>query len=191
MKFYVCLDMSCNYAFTAIGLLILFLRFYILEIRLPEMYSPRNRYLSRALAYFYCFALILNFRSDVLNVILLTAFFLEIYIVFDNDRRFFVSYFKGKELNNGEERNPWVLFERLTLHVPLVLTVAVWFYQEMSVFFGPNGQPLAVWIPIASLALGVCTFLAFDVRNPFGKKFEEPLGRNILSIMIGSWVIVM
>ncbi len=183
--------MAWNYCFSTIGLIFLMFRFYVLEIRCKDIFKPRNRYLSRFLAYYYFIALALNFQIKFLNLTLFVSYFLELYIVADHDLKFLLRYYRHEELNNGENRNGWVLFERLTLHIPLVLTCTVWIFSDLDVFYLTDGSPPQIWEMMAALFLGITTFLLFDVRNPFGKKFEAPLGKHIFSFIIGSWILVI
>ena len=138
--------MAWNYCFSTIGLIFLMFRFYVLEIRCKDIFKPRNRYLSRFLAYYYFIALALNFQIKFLNLTLFVSYFLELYIVADHDLKFLLRYYRHEELNNGENRNGWVLFERLTLHIPLVLTCTVWIFSDLDVFYLTDGSPRKIQV---------------------------------------------
>ncbi len=183
--------MAWNYTYTIIGAIILVSRAYILEVKYREELKPRNRYLSRMLAYIYAIALMVNFQVPSLNFIILYAYGLEIYIIFKQDKLFFQRYLDNKPLNNDEPRNLWILYERITLHIPLVLTCTIWIATMMPPFYNDQQLPPPLWHAFLGIGIGLVIFFLFDARNPFGQNLSAPYGKNILKIMFLSCAIMI
>ncbi|MCP4760421.1 MAG: hypothetical protein GY870_01485 [archaeon] len=145
--------------FGAIGLI---LRLYVSSVKLKSGGDHRfqNGHLSRFLSYVLCIALILNFENNVFTLIVAVAFPTMVIAFFGTDVPFFIDMYRNP-IKEDKEKNGWLIFERFTLHIPLV-TAGIWIWVI---------NPLKLFSPlintgslVAGIILSWVFYLIFDPR---------------------------
>lgn len=162
------------------GVIYLIFRIWITEFRLKDALGGRRRFFSRVLGYYLGIALILNFWSIALNLVLIISLPSMVIIFFTFDLAFFINYKKEKAVKAFDSTTGfWLIVERLTLHLQIIL-VGIWMLvSDVRKFAGPQHGP---WVLFVSDALIFIPLLLWDER--IGKKVDWPLGLIILILMI-------
>ncbi|WP_371805156.1 hypothetical protein [Candidatus Lokiarchaeum ossiferum] len=171
------------------GCLGLIFRIWVNEIKLKKQLKYERHFTSRFLAEYFFIAMIFSFQNDALNLVVACTYPMMVICIFVFDIPFFIKLKQNKSvLPGGGEFSPekvdlWVILERLTLHIPIVVVGSIWYPQGLKSAIFPN---LGIGSMIFALIMVYGIFIFVDPR--IGKKRDWPDG---LWLMIGGilWTI--
>jgi hypothetical protein len=160
------------------GVLFLAFRVWLVEFKLIDELGFRRRYLSRAMNYFMCVALIFGLTSWFLNLIVMLSW--PILIVTPMwDVNFFRRF---RQRTYWEKNRRLMLLERATMHPPIiVLGFALLFVRARPYIEAPN----LVLILVAGFVLSLPFFL-FDDR--WTKRYNWPQAPTVLGLVLASTI---
>ncbi len=171
------------------GIIGLFFRIWVNEIKLKQQLKYERHFTSRFLAEYLFIAMIFSFENDTMNLIVACSYPMMAICIFVFDIPFFVKLGQNKSvLPEGGEFNPekvdvWVILERLTLHIPIVIVGSIWYPQGLKVAIFPDLKVVSMIIALV-LVFGIFIFVDPRIR----KKKDWPDG---FWLMIGGilWTI--
>ncbi len=124
-----------SFALILVGIFGIIFRIWLTEIKLKEQLKYERFFLSRFLV-LYCFgAMMLNFKLEVFNLIVTASFPMMFLCIFIFDIPFFYKIKHGESvLPQGGQYSPekidiWVILEKITLHIPIVI-LGLYFYSQ-------------------------------------------------------------
>ncbi|MHA1727634.1 MAG: hypothetical protein ACTSWY_02750 [Promethearchaeota archaeon] len=166
--------------FPIIGAFFLIFRLWICENKLKDILGSRRSYLSRFINYYYFIAMVLNFESDIFNLILVNSLPLLIIGFFIND---IPAYYKfGKQYKDLEfSKKCWVLAEGLTLHPPMIITGIIFYVIGLKTVF----SSLNLISIISVLILGIFPLILFDKRWSNGRAIAKWMLIGGIGTLIG------
>ena len=176
-----------------IGFVFLLFRLWLVEVKLQSVLGDERRYISRFLSYYFAFAMIYNFQNITFNLILVATVPIGLISILEWDRNFF-----RKRLRVVPEYQPvlpWMIIERITLHVPMVITGIIFYFTGLKnfVFYGIDPT---IFERIVGLIYGtllvVLPLIILDIR--WTKKEKWPTARNMLIgeiILMVIWYVVL
>ncbi len=109
----------------------LLFRSWLCERKLVEELQFRKHYISRILNYYLFVAMMLNFTSDIFNLVVFIPFPLVWVSFVGWDIPF---YMKFRKRTYWEKNHGWLLIERLTLHLPII-AVQIWMFSTDPINF--------------------------------------------------------
>lgn len=166
-----------------IGAIGLIFRVWLVEFKLEEELQFRRHYLSRILNFYFFIAMILNFENSYFN------FFIncEIYVITVSflgwDTLFF---YKFNRRTYWKKNHGWLIIERLTLHIPIII-VGWWMFASDPKNFVDMTQ---LWDSlIIMIILGFGPWLLWDKR--WTENYIYPVKWSILAFTVVSIIGVM
>jgi hypothetical protein len=158
------------------GLSFLLFRIWIVNFKLREELGKKQYHISRILIHYFCIALITGFSSNLFTLICVVSMptMITAFIWFD------VPYFRtfNADKSSSAIKN-WILVERLTLHLPIIIfSVLFYTFNKRSFFY------TLFTIPNIIIAILICfgPFILIDPR--IALKDEYPIGKKLLTAAI-------
>ena len=123
-----------------LGLFYLIFRLVLTERILVDELGFQRRFMSRNLNIFLALAWITDYHAQVFSFIVLVAYPVMILSFITSDIRFFKRYHDKTHFMQVTPHNKhkWLLIERITLHVPLIITGWWMFHKGLQFFFSRN-----------------------------------------------------
>ena len=149
----------------AIGAALFVFRIWICEIKLKDILAHRRCYISRITNYFYFLAMILSFKNDIFNLIIVSALPILMMGVIVNDIPAYINFKKDYVNENGKTKF-LILCECLTLHPPIIITGIIFYVTDLKIVFSSLiPMSLNSGIIFASVyLLGFLPLILFDIR---------------------------
>lgn len=190
--------MVADWLIPTIGVVSLILRIWLCEFYLKEELGYRRRYISRILAIYFSITMIYNFRNPVFNIICIWSIPFLIFALLGWDTRFFIRW-RNDKVEAWRGKRGWMLFERITLHIPMLIVSLYLCIIDFTGFLLPpnsiiettfNGNPFFV-LSFASILL-YGSYLIFDSR--FADRHGWPVGLRLLLLgnipLVLIWIFV-
>jgi hypothetical protein len=183
-----------NAVISIIGAVLFIYRIWIVEIRLKDILAHRKCYISRITNYFYFIAMILNFESDIFNLIIVSALPVIIIGVFINDIPAYINFKKDYVNENGKTKF-LILLEGVSLHPPIIITGVIFYVTNLKIVFS-SLVPMSLnsGVIFASVyLLGFLPLILFDIRwkerKPVAKWMLFGGTASFIWVMVYIWLI--
>ena len=177
--------MTSEWIFLVLGSIMLVIRIWLCEIKLVEELSFRRRYVSRFLNNYFWIAMIFNFQNTLFNLIIITGYIGMLITFFGWDTVFF---YKFKSRTYWKKNHGWLIFERLTMHVPSII-IGTWMYFTDT----HNFVDFEIYWLIIAILLVFTPWVVIDRRFTEkyidGMKFQITLLLSLSSIGVGIYFI--
>jgi len=173
--------MIMNVLLVILGVCGFVLRIWLTDFRLSALLGNERRFNSRLLTLYGFVALIFDLQVEPLNLVIVGALPMMLIMLFRYDAPFFLKLVQRKplitahtpttELPFSPTTNFWLIMERLTLHLPIILIGLPWYRAGLkAVVF----QDLQVSSFLITIGLIFVPFLLLDPR--IRKKMDWPEG---------------
>ena len=170
---------------TIIGIIYLVLRIYTNEFKLKKELGSNTRYLSRFLAYYTAIAFIFDFKHVLFNAIVVGAFPMISIVFITHDLKFFFKTYSELRTMLCPSKANWMLFERLSLHIPLITSGGIMYYLGFSRFINLE---FGIYPIFFGTVMIVVPLIFFDPRVL--KKEDWPIGPiMVISVVIQFMVV--
>ncbi|MBD3353823.1 MAG: hypothetical protein GF364_20240 [Candidatus Lokiarchaeota archaeon] len=170
-----------NYLVSIFGGLILVFRVWLTQDKLREELQFRRLYLSRVVNFHTFMAMTLSFENHIFNQIVMTCWPVMI-LTSVWDYNFFKNF---KKRPYWRKNKGWLLVERLTLHIPILVIGGVMYLQGFEKWFPRN---LSFFPAIVGMFLVFIPFFLMDERWTKGYNYPQPL--IMIVIMISSTIVL-
>lgn len=172
-----------------IGFVGLLFRLWLVEFEVNKELDYRKRYLSRFMNYYFFMGLMFENSLMVFNLITVTVLPFVIIAILSWDRKWFKRY-HGYELSSRKKF--WLVVERSTLHVPLLIGGIIPYFTGISTFIlGDFSSFFDFYAIISFIVAGFIIFvpyILFDIR--WSKKHKWPTGKYMLMGMFVLMIIM-
>jgi hypothetical protein len=134
-----------------------------------------------------------NFQNITFNLILVATVPIGFIAILEWDRNFFRK--KLRVVPEYQPVLPWMIIERVTLHVPMIITGLIFYFNGLESFVFHGTDPSIfdrVVILLYGTLLVVLPLIILDVR--WTKKEKWPTARNMLIgelILMAVWYVVL
>lgn len=183
-----------NWIISTIGIISLIFRLWLCEFYLKEELGYRRRYFSRILALFFSVTMIYGFRNPVFNIISVWSIPFLVFAIFGWDTRFFKRW-KADKVEEWRGKRGWMLFERITLHIPMLIVTLYLCIVDFEGFLLPansiidttfNGNP--IFVLLFATVIVYTVYMLFDSR--YVDRHGWPIGLRLAQIAILPWAVV-
>ena len=154
-----------EYLWMGIGVIMFLLRIYLVEYPLHRVFSHEKHFLSRYLNLFFWILMMLQFQSNLINFCILMGFPVLLYSFFFNDTKILMILIKKKSPIPDTKEKFWLIFERLTLHLPVLIYIFCELFTKNQPFF----TDLTLFESFGGFLLNFGLYLILDPRKPWKK----------------------
>lgn len=172
-----------NLLWPTIGTIFIGFRLWITHIYLKKDLQEERYFTSRIIVLYAAMAMILNFKVEFLNVIIATAYPMMIFCFFYWDIPFIYSIFMEKSVLPIRTQIStfmhkfWLILERITVHLPLVIMGTPWYYKGLKGIVFPY---ITMGNYITAIILVLIPFLLVDPRITAKKSWPEGLWLSVI-----------
>ncbi len=168
-----------------IGIIYLTLRVYMNEYKVKKELGTHARFLSRFLAYYTAIAFFFDFKHVLFNAIVIGAMPMITIVFITHDLKFFFQTYKELRISLSIAKANWMLFERLSLHIPLIVSGIIMYIIGFQNFVTTEFGIIPIIIGTAMIAVPL---IFIDPRVL--KKQDWPIGPIMVFSLVVQFIVV-
>ncbi len=167
-----------EYLLGCVGLLFIGFRIWLSFIKLKPYIQYERFFTSRFISIYSGMALVLGLKVEIFNLVLTAAFPMMIFCFFYWDVPFLFKILLQKPILpkaiviEKTSLKIWLLLERFTVHLPIVIIAMPWYFQGLKGTVFPHVSPISF---IVAILLVFIPFVCIDPRITKKKLWPEGL----------------